>query len=239
MLLKEHQTRAEGRILIDPVRELESEDNLREQKREAISFQVFQRRIRTLKEQIMRRDTALHELKESVADRMSQSRDEGFAAGVEQGRKDREAELEQAFELLAEMEQAFRRETKDFHVSAEDELIELAGWMTSTVLAREFKLDRQRLPGLLGRLLHYYNDQPALRFHLHPGDRAALHDTPPFEELCAKYHGRLDWVASPEVPPGSCRLELPTGIVDTAPQEMVQHLVHELQQSRRSSGDTA
>jgi flagellar biosynthesis/type III secretory pathway protein FliH len=228
MLLKGNQTRSAGTRWIDPAPAEDAVAAPLDRQRVLQAQQVFKRRITSLKNQLEENRHKQEELQAGIRERMNEAREEGYEAGLSAGRREAEAELAAAMDLIGQMEKAFRRESLRLTESIESELVELAAWMASQVLADELRLGSERLERSVSALIERFQDQTELRFHLHPRDRAAFMELGKAKELVAGFKGRIDWIASADVPPGSCRLQLPDGLVETAPAEMIRHLKKEL-----------
>lgn len=229
-LVKAAALRFEGTSWVDTGTRGESLLELGDVQRSRTALLLFRRRIESLREENLRLVDASATERAELAARLEQSRVEGHLLGVEEGRRQVEEELVEAFRLLEIQEQAFRREAQRYHAQADRELVGLARWMAEQVLRRELPLDEGTLARQLSGLLEQCLDQQVVRLHLHPGDRRrllgeeALARVPQLGGLLQSLQGRLEWVEAADVPPGACRVELHDGLLDADPAGMLDHL---------------
>jgi flagellar biosynthesis/type III secretory pathway protein FliH len=224
MIFKSGQTRHGEPAWLDTVTRHERGCESDLPRRELQALRVFRLRI----ERLLAERTLLEQrLAASEAARRSgdqSAREEGFAAGRLQGRREMEQELAGGFSLLGMLEREFRAAAVRYHREADGELVRLARWMSERVLHRQLAGDDSRLERLVRALLAHWVGEGVYRFRLHPEDRRRLLATPAAQRLQEDAAGRIEWVEAAEVPPGGCRLELAAGIVDTAPAELLAHL---------------
>lgn len=241
MLLKPRQTRQGADSWLDTATVAERGGEAEQPKRSLQALRVFRLRIERLmaeREELRARVAALEA---DIVRGDREARDEGFEAGRLEGRVEAERELAAGFELLGTMEREFRRAAGRYHREADCELVGLARWMAERVVQREIVLDERRLERVAGALIDHWTGEGVYRFRLHPADRRTLLASPAAERLRERAGGRIEWVDAPEVPPGGCRLELASGLVDAAPDEMLRHLEQALlkELARRPDGELA
>ncbi len=192
--------------------------------RERTAMRVYQRRIERLQEDNRRLMASLAEMAAEEDRRLEAASNQALEEGREQGREEMLAQMREQFSLIALMQTEFRRAAGEYHRDADRELVRLVRWMAERVLARELPLDEQLLGRQVRELVEHWAGEDVYRFRLHPEDRRRLSADPGMEQLRQRLQGRVEWVASPEIPLGSCRLELAHGVVDTLPAEMLAHL---------------
>jgi flagellar biosynthesis/type III secretory pathway protein FliH len=240
--LKAVEVRLEGTRFVDCGTARESREDREDTTRSRTALAIFHRRIEGLKAETLAVRQEMARLRESVAARLEESRAEGHLAGLAEGRGQAEAELEEAFRLLAGQERDFRRAAADYHARADRELVRLARWMAEAVLRRELPLDGEALARRVRDLLEECLDQQVVRLHLHPGERRRLlgegleERQPRLAELVRSLAGRLEWVEAADVPPGACRVELHDGLLEASPPAMLEHLEQELIRACQGGG---
>jgi flagellar biosynthesis/type III secretory pathway protein FliH len=236
VILKEHRICVEGSKYVEnlPAAQLssdashESDSSAKSPNATSDRFastRLFQDRIHTLQNEKKALQDQAQKLETERFAALETAREEGRLVGVEEGRRQVEQELREAFLLLNRMEREFRRSASNYHADADKSLLELSTWMAEKVLAEE--LPMRGLDGLLKRiqaLVDHWVGQSVYRFHLNPDERRLLLGTQALETLEERFKGRMEWVESPEIPPGGCRLELTTGLVDAVPSVMLDHL---------------
>lgn len=130
-----------------------------------------------------------------------QARDEGYAAGLAEGRAAAKEQLHQRMAELDALYEAAARPLQLLDDQAADELAQLAGVVARRVIMHELKVS----PELIAGVVRQASDAlPAatreLRVHLHPLDLALL------QELgAAERHWQL--LGDPGLARGDCRLE--------------------------------
>jgi len=233
-LLKAASVRVAGDVWVDSCTPQEAELARREDERGVRALSVFRRRIEGLKHENERLQREMRDLRAGMDERLEAARAEGHSAGLHDGHRQAEAELEESFRLMELQDREFRRAAADYHTLADRELIRLARWMAEAVLRRALPLDGEALVRRVRDLLEQCLDQQVVRVHLHPGEKRNLlgedleERQPRLAALVKELQGRLEWVESVDVPPGACRVELHDGLLDAAPQAMLRHLEEEL-----------
>ena len=233
-VLKSESVSLRGTVWVDTATLREGRAEQEEPRRARTALQLLRRRIETLLDGNRVLQEEMETQRRELALRLEQSRAEGHALGVEEGRKQVEEELAEAFRLLGSQERELRAEAARYHQGADRELVALARWLAEQVLARELPLDEERLGRQLQRLLEVCLDQQTVRLHLHPGDRRrllgaeALERLPRLGAVLGELQGRLEWVEAADVPPGACRVELHDSLLDAAPAAMLDHLQQSL-----------
>ena len=229
-LLRAEQVRLGGARYVDSASRAETAVLEAGEARGRLALGLFRRRIEALKDGNgeLRGEMAL--LREELAGRLEQSREEGHAAGLAEGRRQVEEELEEAFRLLEVQEREFRRAARAYHAAADRELVRLARWMAEAVLRAALPLDEEAPARRAADLLEACLDQQVVRLHLHPGERRRLlgeglaERRPRLAALVKALEGRLEWVEAADVPPGACRAELHDGLLEASPAAMLEHL---------------
>ncbi len=231
MIIKSHRTREGHTAWVDTDSDREaaldaggaSESERREQ-----AARVYRRRIHGLLEDRERLLGELEEARAQLHSREQEALEAGRRRGLDEGRAVARRELEESFSLIGMLQAEFRRAAEAYHRDSDRQLVRLARWMAERVLSRELPLDAERLQRTLRELLDYWVAEQVYRFRLHPDDRVALTGMPELHGFEERSGGRLEWVDSPEIPRGSCRLELSSGVVDALPEEMLRYLEERL-----------
>jgi flagellar assembly protein FliH len=189
---------------------------------------VYRRKIQTVQDKRLQIEEELAELRLQQSLAEANARKEGYAKGLEQGRKDTRNELAGEFEHLSLMAEEFRTAAGLYHGKADTELIKLAVWIAERILLREVKEGLPLLLRTINELLDNWQQEELYRFRLNPEDRRLLFKHPELEQLKEKVSGKIEFIESPEIPHLSCRLELTSGIVDATPKEMLKYIEAQL-----------
>ena len=227
MIIPADRIRAGGSSYVDTA----SREELRVTKRlpapserEQMAMRVYRRRIESLQEENRRLMASLAQSAAAEDGRVEAASAQALEEGRQQGREETLAQLREQFSLIALMQTEFRRAAGEYHRDADSELVRLVRWMCERVLARTLPLEEDLLARQVRALVEHWAGEDVYRFRLHPQDRQLLSQDPGLEDLRNSLQGRIEWVSSPEIPRGSCRLELAHGVVDSLPEEMLNHL---------------
>ncbi|MCB9474731.1 MAG: hypothetical protein H6678_13095 [Candidatus Delongbacteria bacterium] len=226
-LLSSEQTIAGSPVWLDTANRQEQADfSQRDERRrrEDIALLVYRRRIASLQAERDALRSQIVDLYGEFSNDLKSAQDSSFEQGRESGRAEARQELLAQFTLLQTLEAEMRERGRHQQRDADRELLRFARWMAGRVLGREPGLPGEALKGQIRRLLDYWVGESTYRFRLHPEDRQLLLKDEGLAALQRDLGGRIEWLASPEVPRGSCRLELARGLVEAVPGEMLEEL---------------
>lgn len=145
---------------------------------------------------------------------------DGFARGVEEGRRqESERHAQQIARGVASLEAAARaiQEAEAPSLEAlERNLTALAVAVARHLVGRELRSDAGAIADLVRRALAEFPADEPLRVRIHPNDLSTLTTVPGIDgEPIAIAPGReLRWIADPEIEPGGCVVEGRERIVD-------------------------
>jgi flagellar assembly protein FliH len=248
VILKGNHIHLEGRRYLNTlsateVLEESRPTELHSQQPEVVSSGVFQRRIEALQDEVRGLQERLQQSEASVVQAAQTARDEGFQAGEIEGSQKQRLELKESFELIDRMEREFRRTAAVYHENSDKALLKMARWMAEKILTHEIPLEG--IDGLLLRIramMEHWVGETVYRFHLNPTERKQLLESSRAVEIETFCEGRIEWIKSPEIPPGGCRLDLTQGMLEGTPSEMLEHIEQSLigaLKTRRSTEEEA
>lgn len=203
--------------------ELLAREELR--RREDNALRVYRRRIASLQ---LERELLKEQLagqNEEFARTLDETAREARTAGIEEGRAQMRRELLEQFGLLGTLETELRARGAHQQREADREILRFARWLAGQVIRRVPDLDGQDLLQRIRTLLDWWVGEASYRFRLHPEDRRLLLEDGGLGRLAQETGSRIEWLASPEVPRGGCRLELVRGLVEAVPEAMLDELL--------------
>ncbi len=198
------------------------------ERRSQVAISVYKRRIESLlrERDLLKRDVSEMRL-ESVR-HVEEVRREAFEEGRIQGAADKQAELVDRFRMLARLEQTFRDQAVSYHRDSDSALVELAGQMLRRVFDQAPPRSTKALLQACRRLIDHWAGESVYRFRIHPEDRKGLLEKAALGEILQEEGARLEFLPAPEMPRGSCSLELSSGLVEGAPSEMLCEIERQL-----------
>lgn len=158
----------------------------------------------------------LDALRREIGEAYTRGRAEGFAAGVEEGRRLEAQRIARAVAAAEAAAEAIRASEQRWLETLEENMCALAVAIARHVVGRELRSDAQTIAELVRRAVAEFPVDQPLRVRIHPQDLSTLSAVSPLDgEPVAVARGRdLRWVADPEVEPGGFIVEGRERIVD-------------------------
>lgn len=200
-------------------------------RREDNALRVFRRRIASLQLERDLLKQQILEMNEDFARDLEDCAREARSEGIDEGRAAMRRELLAQFTLLGTLEQELRAKGRQQQQQADREILRFARWLAGQVVDHIPDLEGEHLRSRIRRLLDHWVGESSYRFRLHPEDRRTLMEDGGLAQLARESQARIEWLASPEVPRGGCRLELARGLVEAVPAAMLDEVLAALEQA--------
>ena len=166
-----------------------------------------------------------HEEAQRIRD---EAREEGFQAGLEQGRQQVFEEARVARDALASAAEAIHRAHAEFLAAVEPEVLRLSTYVAERVLHREIRGDLGVVKATIRAALQNILEREHTSVHLNPEDISALLEAGfNIEETFTGFE-RLEIVPDESVDRGGCAVETKTLRVDARLDSQLQQLFEAL-----------